>query len=209
MSQLKKDFTVAFQLSSVQRYSRDHMLKPENVLEHIGFCAFYSLLLASRLHSAGIDVDFAKLFRRVSVHDLDEAVLGDIPRTTKYFSEEIRKAFSVIEKISIRKLGSWFGFDFFEDWSEAKNGLEGQILKVTDMASVVYKNWVEIKMLQNRSFLRVALETQNYLVSLDTSKFPTILRDEVMALHNLNLETLNSFPVENEDYLFLHIKDDK
>ena len=40
MNQLKKEFTVAFQLSSVSRYSRDHLLKPESVLEHVGFAWF-------------------------------------------------------------------------------------------------------------------------------------------------------------------------
>ena len=63
--------------------------------------------------------------------------------------------------------------------------------------------------LQNRSFLRVALETQNYLVGLDTRSFPELLVQEVKALHDLNLETLNSFPADSGDYLFLHMKEKK
>jgi len=99
MNQLKKEFTVAFQLSSVSRYSRDHLLKPESVLEHVGFCMVYAAFLSDRLSKKGITVDRSQLFRKIAYHDIDEAILGDIPRTTKYFSNEIRGAMKKVEKV--------------------------------------------------------------------------------------------------------------
>jgi hypothetical protein len=67
MNQLKKEFTILFQLSSVSRYSRDHLLKPESVLEHIGFCTVYGSLLAGRLKKAGIELDLGTLFTKIAM----------------------------------------------------------------------------------------------------------------------------------------------
>jgi len=171
MNQLKKEFTILFQLSSVSRYSRDHLLKPESVLEHIGFCTVYGSLLAGRLQKAGYNLDLGVLFTKIAMHDLDEAILGDIPRTTKYFSDDIRSAFKEVEYGTISRLEKWLDADFVESWVAAKLGNEGAVLRILDIASVVYKNWTEVVLLRNRSFLRVCVETQRYLQEISQSYF--------------------------------------
>ena len=208
VDQLKKDFSVAFQLSAVSRYSRDHMLKSESVLEHVGFCNFYCLLLADRYERrTGKELNYRKLFRGINVHDLDESVMGDIPRTTKYFSEAMRENFSVAENITIRKLSEWMRVDVTDDWREAKKGIEGEILKMADVASLVFKCWMELKMLGNRSFLRVALEVQNHLVNFDLKSISVFFHDDFYALEKLNVETLGPHSTGSEDYLFLNMKE--
>lgn len=210
VEQLKKDFSVAFQLSAVSRYSRDHMLKAESVLEHVGFCNFYGLLLAERYEmKTGKVLDYKKLFRGINIHDLDESVMGDIPRTTKYFTEEMRANFSVAENITIRKLSQWLRVDVTDDWRNAKKGIEGEILKIADVASLVFKCWMELKMLGNRSFLRVAIEVQNHLVTFDLNSISKAFHDDFKALEKLNVETLTPYSTSHEDYLFLNMKDVK
>lgn len=202
MSQIKQDFTIAFHLSSVSRFSRDHLLKPETVLEHVGFCAFYGLLIAQRYEkTTGNKIDYGVLYRKITIHDLDEAILGDVPRTTKYFSKNVRKAFQEIEQTTIKQLFEQLSLDLYDDWAGAKEGIEGQILSVVDLASVVYKNWAEVKMLQNRSILRVAIETQKYLTNMEQKKFPQFLWETILDLQKLNYETLNSFPPDDEDFV--------
>ena len=221
MNQLKKEFTILFQLSSVSRYSRDHLLKPESVLEHIGFCTVYGSLLAGRLQKAGYNLDLGVLFTKIAMHDLDEAILGDIPRTTKYFSDDIRSAFKEVEYGTISRLEKWLDADFVESWVAAKLGNEGALLKILDMASVVYKNWTEVVLLRNRSFLRVCVETQRYLQEISQSYFylkyvdsPSLheklekeLHAELIALKAMNQEILDTFVPTEEDMMFIRMQE--
>ena len=221
MNQLKKEFTILFQLSSVSRYSRDHLLKPESVLEHIGFCTVYGSLLAGRLKKAGIELDLGTLFTKIAMHDLDEAILGDIPRTTKYFSDDIRSAFKEVEYGTISRLEKWLDADFVESWVAAKLGNEGAVLRILDMASVVYKNWTEVVLLRNRSFLRVCVETQRYLQEISQSYFylkyvdsPSLheklekeLHAELITLKAMNQEILNTFVPTEEDMMFIRMQE--
>ena len=221
MNQLKKEFTILFQLSSVSRYSRDHLLKPESVLEHIGFCTVYGSLLAGRLKKAGIELDLGTLFTKIAMHDLDEAILGDIPRTTKYFSDDIRSAFKEVEYGTISRLEKWLDADFVESWVTAKLGNEGAVLRILDMASVVYKNWTEVVLLRNRSFLRVCVETQRYLQEISQSYFylkyvdsPSLheklekeLHAELVTLKAMNQEILNTFVPTEEDMMFIRMQE--
>lgn len=203
MDKVKKKFTIAFQLSSVSRFSRDYMTKQENVLEHIGFCSFYSVLLAQELARMNVKLDYKKLLTSIAVHDLDESILGDIPRTTKYFNDAVREEFKEIEKETIVRLENWLGADLVEPWMSAKDGIEGQILKVTDIAAVVYKNWAEIEFLGNRSFLRVCVETNKYLNSLDLSEYHPLLAAELQDIKDENEAILKNHEVMEADALFI------
>lgn len=208
MNAIKRDFTVAFQLAAVSRYSRDHMMKPESVLEHIGFCTFYGLLIAERMEKkGGTTFHWGQLFKSIAIHDLDEAIVGDIPRTTKYFSESIRDEFKKVESAIIRKLDKWLGTSLYQHWLGAKKGIEGQMLRVIDIAAVVYKNWTEVEMLRNRSFLRVVVETQKVLDSINYSDFVVELHDEIDALRDINKEILLNFTPRDEDRMFLQMKE--
>ena len=207
MNQLKKEFTVAFQLSSVSRYSRDHLLKPESVLEHVGFCMVYAAFLSDRLSKKGITVDRSQLFRKIAYHDIDEAILGDIPRTTKYFSNEIRGAMKKVEKEAVRRLDDWLRSFIHLPWTTAKEGFEGSVLRVVDLAAVVYKNWTEVVLLRNRSFLRVCVETQRYLEELDKSEFDNAIWFEIEELKQLNKEILDTFVQTEEDMMFIRMQE--
>lgn len=209
MNQLKKEFTIAFQLSSVSRYSRDHLLKPESVLEHIGFCLVYAALLADRLENKGMTVARGVLMKNIAFHDIDEAILGDIPRTTKYFSEELRSAMKNVEAETVTRLDGWLHSRLKAPWHAAKHGDEGAILRVVDLAAVVYKNWTEVVLLRNRSFLRVCVETQRYLDEIDPLTFPQLLNFEIDELKKLNKEILDTFVPTEEDMMFIRMQEVK
>ena len=104
-----------------------------------------------------------------------------------------------------------------ESWVAAKLGNEGAVLKILDMASVVYKNWTEVVLLRNRSFLRVCVETQRYLQEIYQSYFymkysdsPLLhleLNGELSALKAMNQEILNTFVPTEEDMMFIRMQE--
>ena len=83
--------------------------------------------------------------------------------------------------------------DFYYDWKHAKQSdrVEGYIVKLADLASVVFKVWHEVLLLGNNSFARVAhevydslssIEIPNYFESDICNFFVDVLRDMIFIL---------------------------
>jgi 5'-deoxynucleotidase YfbR-like HD superfamily hydrolase len=184
-------FEVAFQLSSITRFSRDHCLKEESVLEHVGFCLFYAYLICEKVSKTTL-LDFGVVAKRIAVHDVEESVLGDIPNTTKYAAEGIKNALNAVEVAAVHAIAKKFdSYTLASDWTCAKDGLEGQIVKLADIASIVYKVWVEVNMLGNKSFVRVAREIQINMLRIDLQYMHHEVREAYNELMSFNYKTAN------------------
>ena len=201
-NQLLARFELLNQLSSVARYSRDHVHRRESVLEHIGFCALYALTLCNRIAA----LDRKELLVRAVMHDVDEAVMGDAPRTTKYASKELAEAFKVAERKAVMKLSEKIGSLSFNDWEKAKDEtLEGQAMKLIDFAAVVQKAWSEICLFGNFSFRRVLLELHKALLEICFSekyKYHPLIGQEFMELERLVQRMVNGSSDEMRFDLF-------
>ena len=186
-----KLFSVINNLAGIIRYSRDYMQCPESVLEHTGWvaswCFFISLQYEEQFNKK---LNLEKLLTSAIMHDYDEVGTGDIPKITKYASTEIREALAVIERKSIH----WIRKNMLEleredleiIWREAKDkSMEGTILKLADIAAVVYQVWNEIIMHNNISFVRVAKE----LLFIKEFDLGHLSFDNTMFLKNI----INSF----------------
>lgn len=204
VTEMKKQFAVAFQLSSVGRFARDHLVKSENVLEHMGFCGFAAAILANKMETF-CPIDYKKLFRAIVFHDIDESLLGDIPRSTKYYTSDVRDAMAYAEKRTVSSLEFWLDTPIMEEWSSAKSGIEGEILRVVDLAAVVYKLWVEIELLGNKSFLRVCHETMEYLRKIDIYSFRFPLSEEIVTMRSIVGDLLTRHGAVDINNLFLKV----
>lgn len=204
-------FGLAQQLSAVNRFARDHMHQKESVLEHMGFCLLYATHLGQRARKENIAVNFEVLLKRVCYHDVDECVLGDVPRTTKYFNEKISEEFRAIEEQTVEQLESWLcGGAVFNYWKDAKDkNIEGEIMRLTDLAAVIYKVWVEVCLYGNRSFRRVAAETNKYANAVceraQGSGYTTIRTEAQRLLHLTELVLSGPAPGEfNTENVFFN-----
>jgi 5'-deoxynucleotidase YfbR-like HD superfamily hydrolase len=150
------------------------MTQRESVLEHIGFAASFAFFIARQMQEKIQErIDVEKLLIRAVVHDMDEAILGDVSRTTKYYKPEVKELFSKIEKESVVNLSKFIGVDFIHEWDNAKkHGIEGKILKLTDLAAVVYIVWREVVLLGNLSMLRVAEEVTKFISDFSAHMYP-------------------------------------
>ena len=160
-------------LHAVKRYSRDEMKHQESVLEHTGCVVTYSLILAKKIERLlPVKVNYSDLLTKAVVHDWDEVGTGDIPRTTKYASDVALSAIKVLEEESVRTIERYLNLKdmIVPVWMDSKdNTLEGQIVKIADMSSVVYCIWHQIVRRSNFSFLRVSLEAQGQIDKLKVS----------------------------------------
>lgn len=147
------------QASNVNRYSRDFMHKRENLLEHMGFMATFCYIVGLRLRENGHHVSISVLLEKAIMHDFEEILSGDVTRRTKHSSKQVSEGLKQYEEHCMRILQTALKVNIFGIWKHAKDDtLEGRIVKIADFAAVVYKCMVEVAMLGNKSFARVARE---------------------------------------------------
>jgi len=182
---LLRRFSFLHQLWSIKRYSRDECVTSENVLEHLGWCCNYALIVATDIETKvdSIKIDYERLYKSCVVHDWDEAGSGDISRTVKYATPEICKLLKKLAAICVEKAGDFLSLDkeiLLKIWSEDKNPdyTEGHILLYVDISAVIYKSWYEIACRNNYSFYRVTTELKQLI--------------EEVSLKYVNVDTKNT-----------------
>jgi len=157
---------------NVIRFSGTYQIHEEQLSTHIVDVQFISFMIARKIISFGERVDVGLVLQRGLVHDVDEVLVGDIPRLTKYSSATCHDALnlvaaSVVHDISNKLDGTDYVFDL---WDNAKdNTIEGYIIRLADMLSVAKKTAYEVSILNNNNFLRIAVEMMNYIHDLYNS----------------------------------------
>src|SRR5678815_2569832 len=95
---LEKLFGCLSGLSGTHRFSNAKLNSPESVLEHVGGVVLtcYLLCLEMNEREPGV-LDAGEVLAKAAVHDVEELLMGDIPRTVKYASPSTRESFRLIE----------------------------------------------------------------------------------------------------------------
>jgi 5'-deoxynucleotidase YfbR-like HD superfamily hydrolase len=137
--------------SKVRRWSQIHCTREESSLEHTAAVALIALKIGT---SITIEVNTAELLTKALLHDMEETITGDIMTPVKYANPEITAAIKKYEKECAAEVSTIFGSWSYYYWENSKDdSIEGQIIKIADKASVVYKYRQEIA-LGNTSFLQ-------------------------------------------------------
>lgn len=150
------------------RYSLMYQIKEESLADHIADVGVLSYLLTLRFNSYGENLNVGDVLEKVILHDLDEVLTGDIPRSTKYYSDEGLNAMRGVALDAITKLAEGLpgSEGLVEKWKSAKQGKEGSVLVLSDMLCVARKVVTEVKILGNGYFLKVAYEMIDNLTEL-------------------------------------------
>lgn len=150
------------------RYSLMYQIKEESLADHIADVGVLSYLLTLRFNSYGENLNVGDVLEKVILHDLDEVLTGDIPRSTKYYSDAGLNAMRGVALDAITKLAEGLpgSEGLVEKWKSAKQGKEGSVLVLSDMLCVARKVVTEVKILGNGYFLKVAYEMIDNLTEL-------------------------------------------
>jgi 5'-deoxynucleotidase len=179
MMNIVKLFSVSQSMSSINRYSQINLLHPESVLEHTGFVCFFTYLMCEEINACCDDkIDVGVALERATFHDVDEVVTGDIPRPTKYFSKESERIFNeianqgidqIIEELDVDSFSGDIGLKIKTNWKNSKNGPEGSIVALADLAAVVYKIWEEVVLLGNKKLILQGKQVFGYINEFSNS----------------------------------------
>ena len=117
----------------------------ESVLEHVGMVALISLQIGESLNREGKRVDIEKLLTKSLLHDIEETIVGDLPRPTKHHSIELRNLIRELESESAYEVLRDADLTaYFQHWSQSKEGPEGKIVAFVDILVVLIKFHDEI-----------------------------------------------------------------
>lgn len=169
---LKTLFSVAHDMSAVQRFSRLRLVHPENVLQHTGMVCLFAYAIGRRLqHLRPTNdpqyLDMGKVMCRAVAHDLDETITGDIVRPTKYFSATIRAELAKLEATGINNIASALNLhSITADFMKAKEGREGYVVKLADLLAAICTLWTEVRVCGNRAMVQPAEHMMEVLVRL-------------------------------------------
>lgn len=165
MLDLEKLADLLHRWSSIRRYSQKTLLVPENVAEHTAHVAFIAMLIARELEDK-YPIHFKRLYELVLIHDLDEVMVGDIPRPTKEANPELKALIEKLEKESMKTLCSNYGLpdELYALWADTNDmSIEGRILNVSDIISVYIKAVNEYTLLGNSSFGDIFINLVRYI----------------------------------------------
>lgn len=220
-------FSPLMKISSVYRYPGMHLAKPESVGDHIAQVGIMAMLTGNRLNNILRDaykseydsgqlnlVDTGLLAQRALAHDLDEYKTTDIRRDVKYYNPTIHSELEKLGDSVVSSVSEKYEYpDLYDLWKNAKDAtVEGQIIKLCDLLSVVYKVAEEVVVLGNKTLVITAIELQDHLQSLktkwseDTMYLPEV-REFMIDMISTGLETsksiVKSYKSEIADFVSL------
>lgn len=172
-----------FKSAGVLRYSTVYQSRPESLSDHVVDTSYMAYIIARNLIMMGESVDMGLLLTKTLIHDsIDEPLIGDIPRLTKYstqtcYNELSKVACLVSERVSHEIDGTDYSYQI---WSHDKDlsTIEGVIMKIVDMLSVAKKAVMEVDMLGNMYFLKIVEEVKTYIKDLIEMDMSSVTKDE-------------------------------
>jgi 5'-deoxynucleotidase YfbR-like HD superfamily hydrolase len=185
---LEKLFGTLSGLSGTYRFSNAKLIHRESVLEHLGgvtlTCYFIWHEMLSRDPILLEDVPLSEVLGKAIVHDVEELLMGDIPRTTKYSSTETLINFHLMEENAVAKIHQSLEINsraMILDHYNAKKDLSGLIVKIADALAVVYKIHEEAVERGNRAMLSRATSIIDQLDHCSKEVQKTELSDDCKA----------------------------
>lgn len=165
-------------LGKIVRFSTLLRLKDENVAEHCFHTTLYAMMLADMEIEFGNKVDVEKVMRMALLHDIEEAMTGDILHSFKYSDKELLN--------SIKKMGHKFYVEMLHDlpknlskkyskvWNDFDSTIESRIVEAADKLEALIYAMEELSS-GNKAFKRVKNTLISFLEKINIKSVKTIL----------------------------------
>lgn len=163
--------TPPMRTDQIVRYSGVRQTDPESLAIHLVDVQMMGYAIAKRMNNDyREDLNIGLYLEKALIHDMDEVLTGDMPRSTKYYNPTILAEMKKVGEDAMRQVSENFFNDdeVFITWDESKSGKEGILVKIVDMLSVASKSLKEVELLNNHYFLKVVYEVRPYLMELVT-----------------------------------------
>jgi len=203
---LAKLFALLSGLSGTDRFTNAKLIHRESVLEHTGGVVLICYLLVTEMHAIEPhSIDRGQTLSKAAVHDVEEMLTGDIPRVTKYASDEIRAMFRKMERWAVKQITlemdlSYHARNLFTaDHFDAKNDPTGCIVELADTLAVVYTVNSEVVERGNLTMMSRATSCRDQLVRMKVQTTKQRWSDPIVQFLHRIIDQANMILDEAED----------
>ena len=137
-----------FRMKHIERWGIMHSLIPDMLSTHSLEVAFiaHALALIGNVYFCK-DYDADRIAVKAMYHDVPEIFTGDIPTPVKYYSDEMKNAYSSVESASVEKLISMLPEELKEEYRKmfTPDASEKKLIKAADRISAYIKCREEIR----------------------------------------------------------------
>lgn len=112
-------FAFINRMKYIQRWGLMRSMVPENLQEHCLQTAMIAHMLVkidNKFYGGSLDPEKACVY--ALYHDATETITGDLPTPVKYFNEELRENYRVVEDMASKRLVEMLPDDFRKDFEE-------------------------------------------------------------------------------------------
>lgn len=169
------------EIRNVNRWNGERLVFEESVPSHCHDMSIISILIADSV-SPFQKLDIKDLVYRCTIHDLDEAILCDIPRKLKYLNDEVTNS---VNKAVNDLLRSEVSETIFNDINNAKDWVSAESIVVSclDLIQARFKMKDEIYGFGNKPLSSKLRESNDYAkVKISMLKESDLLCDELRTL---------------------------
>ncbi len=138
-------------MAHIHRFSNRPQHFPESVAEHSFYVTYFASLLCYFLKKSGESIDELRAIKIALVHDMEEAVSGDIIGPFKHYNEEVMRAIKKVNQETIKEvfedLPDELNSELVNLWQEdtRQETKEAQVVKLADKISGLSKAYEEVK----------------------------------------------------------------
>ncbi|MCL2024075.1 MAG: 5'-deoxynucleotidase [Oscillospiraceae bacterium] len=180
----------------INRWGLMRNTRPESLSEHAQRTAWLAHALAVlRNRRFGGNADPNRAAVLALFHDSCEALTGDMPTPVKYYSDDVRSAYTTVEEHAANRLLAMLPADLREDYApffqqrEEDNAL-WELVKAADTLCAYLKCLEELNA-GNREFAVAAKQTRAKLDAMNLPELNMFL-DEFLAAFGQTLDSLSS-----------------
>lgn len=138
--------TIIDKVAATKRFSGTHLLQEESIADH----SVEMALLCINFSELVPESDVKEMCYRCLIHDLEETLTTDVPRTIKYHNPEIKK---LIDIAGQEMLTEEAGSEFAELATTAKdpNDINGYLVGIADRIQCFVKMRREVEIYGNKT----------------------------------------------------------
>ena len=141
---LNNFYALVFRQKYIKRWGLMHNLREETTAQHSSEVAILTHALASIGNLIfGKDYDIDRATTLALFHDVPEVYTGDLPTPVKYYNDDIRLHYGIIEDIAADRLLSKLPEELRDSYRKImcfdKNSPEGRLVKTADRLCALIK----------------------------------------------------------------------
>ena len=187
-------FALLFRQKYITRWGLMRSVEPESLSEHTAECAVIAhalALIGNTYFNKSYDPD--RVASLALFHDAPEVLTGDLPTPIKYFNNETRRDYALIEKHAVESLISKLPSELQKSYSELLEPTEAdaqsvKLVKIADKLCAYIKTLTE-ETAGNKDFISARRSIEKVLDGIDSDELK-FFRENLLDAFTLTIDEM-------------------